>query len=102
MKTSGVDFAAETPERCGVIIGSGIGGLLEIESQHIRLLERGPRRVSALMVPKLMANAAAAQVSIVYGIRGPNSSTVTACASAAHAMSDAAGVFRRSEDEVMI
>lgn len=100
--SSGLDFATEVPELCGVIVGSGIGGLLEIESQHIRLLERGPRRVSPLMVPKLMANAASAQVSIVYGIRGPNSSTVTACASAAHAVSDAANCIRRGEAEVMI
>jgi 3-oxoacyl-[acyl-carrier-protein] synthase II len=100
--SSGIDFAREVPERVGVIVGSGIGGLLEIEAQHIRLLERGPRRVSPLMIPKLMANAASAQISIVYGMRGPNSSTVTACASAAHAIADAANIIRRSEAEVMI
>ncbi len=102
VRISGLDFDKETRERCGVIIGSGIGGLGEIEAQHIRLLERGPRRVSPLMIPKLMANAAAAQVSIVFGLRGPNSATVTACASAAHAIADAASVIRRGEAEVMV
>jgi 3-oxoacyl-[acyl-carrier-protein] synthase II len=102
VKMSGLDFSKETPERCGVIVGTGIGGLLEIEAQHIRLLERGPRRVSPFMIPKLMANAASAQISIVYGIRGPNSSTVTACASAAHAMADAVNSIRRDEADMMI
>ena len=102
VRMSGLDLSAEIPERCGVIIGSGIGGLLEIETQHKRLLERGPRRVSPFMIPKLMANAASAQVSIVYGIRGPNSSTVTACASAAHAIADAANIIRRAEAELMV
>ncbi len=102
VRMSGLDFAKESPERSGVIIGSGIGGLQELEAQHLRLLERGPRRVSPLLIPKLMANAAAAQVSIVYGLRGPNSATVTACASAAHAIADAANSIRRGEAEVMI
>ena len=102
VRVSGLEFAKEPSERCGVIIGSGIGGLGEIEAQHLRLLERGPRRVSPLMIPKLMANAAAAQVSIVFGLRGPNSATVTACASAAHAIADAASVIRRGEADVMV
>jgi 3-oxoacyl-[acyl-carrier-protein] synthase II len=102
IRMSGINFAAENIERCGAIVGSGIGGLGEIEAQHLRLLERGPRRVSPLMIPKLMANAAAAQISIVYGIRGPNSATVTACASAAHAIADAANCIRRGEAEVMV
>ncbi|HUU43498.1 MAG TPA: beta-ketoacyl synthase N-terminal-like domain-containing protein, partial [Planctomycetota bacterium] len=99
---SDIDFARENPERCGVIIGSGIGGLLEIEEQHKRLLEKGPRRVSPMMIPKLMINAASAQISIVYQFRGPNTSTVTACASSAHAIADAANIIRRSEADVMI
>ena len=102
VRMSGLDFAKESSERCGVIIGSGIGGLNELEAQHLRLLERGPRRVSPLLIPKLMANAAAAQVSIVFGLRGPNSATVTACASAAHAIADAGNSIRRGEAEIMI
>ncbi|HUW57048.1 MAG TPA: beta-ketoacyl-ACP synthase II [Planctomycetota bacterium] len=102
VEMSGVDFSREVAQRCGAIVGTGIGGLLEIETQHKRLLERGPRRVSPLMIPKLMANAAAAQVSILYGIKGPNASTVTACASAANAIADAADLIRRGEVDVMI
>ena len=102
VETSGIDFGKENPERCGVIVGSGIGGLLEIEAQHKRLLERGPRRVSPMMIPKLMINAASAQISIVYQFCGPNTSTVTACASSAHAIADAATIIRRSEADVMI
>ncbi len=102
IRMSGIDFAAEEAARCGAVIGSGIGGLNELEAQHLRLLERGPRRVSPLLIPKLMANAAAAQVSIVYGLQGPNSATVTACASAAHAIADAANAIRRGEADVMV
>ncbi len=102
VESAGLDFSTETSHRCGAIVGSGVGGLIEIETQHKRLLDRGPRRVSPLMIPKLMANAAAAQVSIMYGIKGPNSSTVTACASAANAIADAANIIRADEADVMI
>ena len=102
IRISGIDFAAEDLDRCGAVVGTGIGGLGEIEAQHLRLLERGPRRVSPLMIPKLMANAAAAQISIVWGLRGPNSATVTACASAAHAIADAANCIRRGEADCMV
>ena len=66
--------------RCGVILGSGIGGLETIEVQHRRLLEKGPDKVSAFTIPKLIGNAASAQVSIQYGLRGPNQAVATACA----------------------
>ena len=68
---SGLEFDREDPARCGVILGSGIGGLYEIETQHTRLLNKGPDRVSAFTIPKLMTNAASAQVSIRYGLHGP-------------------------------
>ena len=61
---SGLDFAKEDPFRCGVILGSGIGGLNEIETQHERLLTKGPDKVSAFTIPKLMVNAASGHVSI--------------------------------------
>ena len=89
VRDSGLDFAKEDPYRCGVILGSGIGGLNEIEEQHTRLLEKGPDRVSAFTIPKLMVNAASGHVSIQYGLRGPNAAVATACASAANAIGDA-------------
>jgi 3-oxoacyl-[acyl-carrier-protein] synthase II len=99
---SGLDVSALDPMRVGVCVGSGIGGLQEIESQHSVLLERGPGRISPFMIPKLMANAAAGQISILYGVRGPNSATSTACASGANAIGDAGKIIGRGEADVMI
>ena len=99
---SGLTLPTEDPYRCGVLIGSGIGGLHEIESQFERLLEKGPDRVSPFLVPKLMINAASGLVSIRYGIKGPNTAVAAACASATNAMGDAFKVIQRDEADVMI
>ena len=99
---SGLDFSKEDPSRAGVIVGSGIGGLEELETQHRRLMEYGPRRVSPFTVPRLMVNASAGNISIEYGIRGPNSATATACASGANAMGDALRAIQRDEANIMI
>jgi 3-oxoacyl-[acyl-carrier-protein] synthase II len=89
VKDSGLDFEKEDKSRAAVIVGTGIGGLKEIEEQHVRLLEKGPRKVSPFCVPKLMANAASGCISIQYGLKGPNFCIVTACASAGHAIGEA-------------
>ena len=102
VKDSGIDFSGEPPFRCGVIVGSGIGGLNEIETQHIRLLEMGPSKVSAFMIPKLMVNAASGHISIRFGLRGPNSAVATACASASNAIGDAFKAIQRGNADVMI
>lgn len=86
---SGIDFEKEDKSRCGVIVGTGIGGLKEIEEQHVRLLKKGPRKVSPFCVPKLMGNAASGCISIQYGLKGPNFCIVTACASASSAILEA-------------
>ena len=99
---SGLDFGKEDPWRCGVIIGSGVGGIEEFAEGHKKLLEKGPSRVSPFMVPKLMCNAGAGNVSIHYGLRGPNSATTTACASAGHAVLSAAEAIRHNVADVMI
>ena len=99
---SGIDFSKEKPFRCGVILGSGIGGLQEIETQVGRLLGKGPDRVSALTIPKLMLNAAGGNLSMRYGIRGPNYTVATACASATNAIGDAMNSIRHGDAEVMI
>ncbi len=99
---SGIDFSNEVPWRCGVIIGSGIGGLETIEIQHSRLLDKGPSKVSAFTIPKLIGNAASAQLAIQYGLRGPNQVVVTACASATNAIGDAFKLIRDDEVDVMI
>jgi 3-oxoacyl-[acyl-carrier-protein] synthase II len=86
---SGIDFDAEDKHRCSVIVGTGIGGIKEIEEQHVRLLNKSPRKVSPFCVPKLMGNAASGCISIQYGLKGPNFCVVTACASASHAIGEA-------------
>ncbi len=102
VEDAGLDLAAEDLFRVGVMVGSGIGGLSEYESQHRRLLEKGPMRVSPFMIPKLMINAAAGQISIHYGVRGPNAGVANACASASNAIGQAFWVIQNDEADVMI
>jgi 3-oxoacyl-[acyl-carrier-protein] synthase II len=86
---AGIDFGSLDSFRSGVILGSGIGGLNEFESQHTRLVTKGPLRVSPLTIPKLMLNAGGCNLSIRFGLRGVNYSVASACASATNAMGDA-------------
>jgi 3-oxoacyl-[acyl-carrier-protein] synthase II len=102
VKDSGIDFGTLPPERCGVFIGSGIGGLNEFEEQHRNLLQKGARSISAFTIPKLMVNAGSGQVSIKYGLKGPCSATATACASAANAMGDALKIIQNGWADVMV
>ena len=102
VRDSGLNFAKEDPWRSGVILGSGIGGLETIEVQHQRLLDRGPDKISAFTIPKLIGNAASAHLAIQYGLHGPNQVVVTACASATNAMGDAYKLIRDGEVEMMI
>ncbi|MDP6118993.1 MAG: beta-ketoacyl-ACP synthase II [Planctomycetota bacterium] len=102
IEDSGLDLDKTDRTRVGCILGSGIGGLGEIETQHGGLVDKGPRGVSPMLVPKMMVNAAPGQVSIRHGLLGPNLAVVTACASAAHAMGDALNVIRRKEAEVVV
>ncbi len=103
VKDCGLDLAkVEDPFRVGVMVGSGIGGLAEFEAQHQRLVERGPTKVSPYMVPKLMINAAAGQISILYGVKGPNAGVANACASASNAIGQASWVIQADEADVMI
>jgi len=85
---SGLDFSKEEPFRCGVIVGTGIGGIKEIEEQHIRLLEKGPRKISPFCVPRLMSNAASGSIAIHYALKGPNIAISSACASGSHAIGE--------------
>ncbi len=102
IEDSGLDFSKEDPFRCGVILGSGIGGLAEIEIQVERLLHKGADRVSPLTIPKLMLNAAGGNLSIRYGLRGPNFTVATACASATNAMGDAFKTIQYDDADVVI
>lgn len=99
---SGIDFAREDPFRCGCILGSGIGGMNEYEDGHTTLMTKGPARVSPLVIPKMMANSAAGNISIRFGLRGPNTTVSTACSSAAHAIADSLAAIRLGTADVMI
>jgi 3-oxoacyl-[acyl-carrier-protein] synthase II len=89
-------------DRIGTIVASGVGGVKTFEEQVAVLLERGPTRVSPLFIPMMIANMAAAQVSMTLGLRGPLSCPVTACASGNHALGDALEVIRRDHADVML
>jgi 3-oxoacyl-[acyl-carrier-protein] synthase II len=102
VKDSGLDFAREDPYRCGAIVGSGIGGLTEYETQHTKYLHTGPDKISPFVIPKMMPNSAPGNISIHFGLCGPNTAVATACASAANAVSDAFHALRRDEADVMI
>jgi 3-oxoacyl-[acyl-carrier-protein] synthase II len=97
-----LDFESCDRARCGVILGSGIGGLNEIEEQMTRLVLKGPDRVSPFTVPKMMLNAAGANVSMHLGLRGINYSVATACASANNAMGDALKIIQGNVADVVI
>jgi 3-oxoacyl-[acyl-carrier-protein] synthase II len=99
---SGLDTSENNGERIGCIIGSGIGGTTTWEAQHRILVEKGPERVSPFFVPMMIADMASGQVSMIYGIRGSNFATVSACASGAHALGVGMGLLRSGELDAVI
>ncbi|MBU5444209.1 beta-ketoacyl-ACP synthase II [Paenibacillus sp. MSJ-34] len=90
------------PERVGVMIGSGIGGLGTWEDQHNILLQKGPKRVSPFFIPMMIANMASGQVSMLFGAKGPNSTAVTACATGTHSIGDSYKLIQRGDADIMI
>ncbi|QDT17975.1 3-oxoacyl-[acyl-carrier-protein] synthase 2 [Alienimonas californiensis] len=102
LKEAGLERDSGDATRRGVLVGSGIGGLHEIEEQHRTLFERGPRRVSPFMIPKLMVNAASGNISYLYNLKGPNSAVATACASATNAIGDAFRLIQHGQADVMV
>jgi len=90
------------PERVGVMVGSGIGGLSTWEEQHTILLEKGPKRVSPFFIPMMIANMASGQISMITGAKGPNSTAVTACATGTHSIGDSFKLIQRGDADAMI
>ena len=97
-----IDFKAEDTTRCGVIIGTGIGGIETIEEQNKILVSRGVSRVSPFTVPRLMANAASGNVSILFRLNGPNTCVSTACATGSNAIGDAGRLIQYGLADVMV
>jgi len=101
MVHSGLDLAQENMERIGSIVGVGIGGLAEIQAQYKELLEKGPRRVSPFFIPAVIGNLAAGQLSLKYGLKGPNTCITTACSSSAHAVGESFRYIQNGTADVM-
>jgi 3-oxoacyl-[acyl-carrier-protein] synthase II len=99
---SGMDFTAGDPYRYGVAIGSGIGGIDTIETSLQKLFDKGPRSVSPFVVPKLMVNALAGNVSIRFGLKGPNIACATACATGSHAIGAAYHMIQRGDADAIV
>jgi len=99
---SGLDKVDLDKNEVGVMVGSGIGGIQTIEEQLQVLAEKGPRRVSPFLVPALIANMASGYISMLLGIRGPNTTVVTACATSTHAVGDAMHIIKRGDAEIML
>ena len=97
-----LDMAKEDAERVGVIVGTGLGGLPTLEKYHTILLERGPGRISPFFIPMLIANEAPGNIAIQFGIKGPNLSIVTACATGAHSIGDAYRIIQYGDADVMV
>jgi 3-oxoacyl-[acyl-carrier-protein] synthase II len=99
---AGLKKETENLDRCGVLIGSGIGSLHIIEEQHKILMERGPSKLTPFLIPMLIVNEASGHVSIHFGFRGPNSCVATACATGNHAIGDATRIIQYGDADVMI
>lgn len=97
-----LDLEIEDVTRIGVSIGSGIGSLQAIEREHEKLLEKGPKRINPLLVPLMISNMAAGNVSIAYGLKGKSTNIVTACATGTHSIGDAMRYIQCNEADVMV
>ena len=102
LRSAGLAEERPDPDRIGVIIGSGIGGMETFEEQHTNLLQKGHRRVSPFFIPMMISDMAAGQVSITFGLKGPNFCTVSACASGAHAIGEALRLLRAGDADVIV
>ncbi|MFQ6115422.1 MAG: beta-ketoacyl-ACP synthase II [bacterium] len=102
VKNAALNLDSERRDRIGVIVSSGIGGMETFEKQSRILIERGPQRISPFFIPMLISDIAPGYISIRYGLRGPNFSTVSACASSSHALGEAYRCIQRGDTDVMI
>jgi 3-oxoacyl-[acyl-carrier-protein] synthase II len=102
LQSAGLGGHRPDPDRIGVLVGSGIGGMETFEEQHSILLQKGHRRVSPFFIPMMISDMAAGQVSITFGLKGPNFCTVSACASGAHAIGESLRLLRAGDADVIL
>ena len=102
LEHANLSIEKEDADRVGVLIGSGVGGIITISEQHKILLKRGPKRVSPFLVPMMLGDMASGQVSMMIGAKGPNFSTVSACATGADSIGEALEMIRRGRADVVI
>ena len=101
-KDAGIEVTPENAERIGVNIGSGIGGLQEIEATHNEYLAGGPRKISPFFIPSTIINMIAGHLSIMFGLKGPNLAMVTACTTATHCIGESARIIEYGDADVMV
>ncbi|HPW76509.1 MAG: 3-oxoacyl-(acyl-carrier-protein) synthase 2 [Candidatus Omnitrophica bacterium ADurb.Bin292] len=101
LENSKLNLSNENVERCGILVGSGIGGLRVIEEQHKVLMEKGAGRISPFLIPMLIVNMAPGQISIALGLKGPSTCVATACATGSNAIGDAFKIVQRGEADIM-
>jgi 3-oxoacyl-[acyl-carrier-protein] synthase II len=102
MEDSGLTITEENAERVGVLVGAGLGGLPTIERYHTALMEGGYKKISPFFIPMLIINLAPGNISIKYGAKGPNISSVSACATGTHSIGDAYHIIKRGDADAMI
>jgi beta-ketoacyl-acyl-carrier-protein synthase II len=102
VKDAGVDFSKEDPFRCGCIISSGVGGITTIESEVLKMNEKGARFVSPFCIPQIIVNIASGMVAIEHNLKGPNFACVSACASGLHSVGESMRIIQRGEADIML
>ncbi|MBQ4152079.1 MAG: beta-ketoacyl-[Schwartzia sp.] len=102
LKDAGIDLEKENKNRIGTYIGAGIGGIETMHSQYEKLFAKGQRFISPFFIPMMIANMAAAQTAITFGLHGPSSCNVTACATGSNCIGDALRVLQRGDADVMV
>ncbi len=99
---SGLDFEKEDRDRIGVIVGSGIGGMLSFEEEHAKLLDKGPKRISPFFIPQMISDIAAGHISMKWNLKGPNYATVSACATSAHSVGAGFRAIQYGDADIMV
>jgi 3-oxoacyl-[acyl-carrier-protein] synthase II len=104
VKDAGIDFSQIDPYRTGVVFGSGIGGMWTYDREMRKLYDKGgnPDRISPFFIPMLIADIAAGRISMLYGLKGPNYATISACTTSAHSIADSVMLIQRGNADVMV